>query len=1054
MSRGISPAGEMPEKDWIGLKTKKDRRKAFEISNSGEENMSGLTSTVRARSGAAVIMTILLINLFLIPSALFGAQRTITSVPYTISTSNDTLVFSGNLTAQGNGIVISPGVHDIYIRGRGDTLIFSAGGNNSVYGIDIGTGSSNRPYNIKIDSLTIIQSSSAGDYCRGIRLNGVHDVRIYDCNVHVKGFDCIGIGHTSTTFRSYNVEIRGGNWTSFVNSFSNRCQNSAAVMQLGYGEIGAGDYNYWVHNVEIDSCPHTGILVYDKAFVDSCVLWGNAHNDNYTRPSGNVCFSADNPYMIGLGFAQPGSRATYNTIRTRDMHEGGRGIIVSAADGSAQNPVVIAYNDIRVSNGPSDDDGQRPATRGIRLREGEPGQMPFLKHVHVHDNYVEVHADTLSSTTHIGTEAAAFQGMNFYDATTDIKVYNNTFIALADTTGGFSDGWGGVYASATDGESAGTDLVSYNNHYVSNGSCIGLSAIGPNAGVGNWQFVGDTLDWRSPGFVNGYGWRGIVGVGFAGTMAVNNVVRDVVYIGYDGGLDSNAMNFSGGGTKDMLHQKTLKVYVYGNNSLPVPGSSVWAVNNYGDTVLSGTTNAQGFVAGVVNYDYDLWTGLTHFDSVFNDFTLKARMSGDSVSIAHTVTAMSSAPILVLSGTGGVDPPNDIVPPGRTVDLQALPGDQSGIVELSWSAPGDDEFIGTASYYVIKYSTGLITESNWSLVSTAPNPPTPLAAGSPQSYTVNGLTPGEEYYFAIKAYDDVDNVSPLSNVPLSFANGIAAPSYINTEIDSDNGSAMLICQSVDSYLAVFYEFHLDSIDTFTDPIVELGLVADTVVSALFGSLAEDVYYHWRCRAKASNGSDSSAWSQVVSFNMVTGISAELSSANCLYPRQGDAVQTNTPVFQVEYVTGVNNIYISVDDNAGFTSPVESGILTTSASETTNWQIQEPLIQGQTYYWRISADNTIWTSPIGFSVFLDPHPYPNPFRISNGNTEITFTNLPPQSRVVIATVSGKIVRDVQDLGPTDWVWDVRNEKGRELASGVYLYILEYPGGSSSGKIMVIR
>jgi len=58
------------------------------------------------------------------------------------------------------------------------------------------------------------------------------------------------------------------------------------------------------------------------------------------------------------------------------------------------------------------------------------------------------------------------------------------------------------------------------------------------------------------------------------------------------------------------------------------------------------------------------------------------------------------------------------------------------------------------------------------------PPWPLEAGSAQSYTVEDLQLGITYYFAIKAFDESDNVSPLSNVPnASLINDITAPADI-------------------------------------------------------------------------------------------------------------------------------------------------------------------------------------------------------------------------------------------------------------------------------------
>lgn len=57
--------------------------------------------------------------------------------------------------------------------------------------------------------------------------------------------------------------------------------------------------------------------------------------------------------------------------------------------------------------------------------------------------------------------------------------------------------------------------------------------------------------------------------------------------------------------------------------------------------------------------------------------------------------------------------------------------------------------GAAALYLRRLSDAALTESNW-------------AAGSRQSMTVTGLTPGETYHFALKAQDEVPNLSPISN----------------------------------------------------------------------------------------------------------------------------------------------------------------------------------------------------------------------------------------------------------------------------------------------------
>jgi chitodextrinase len=85
------------------------------------------------------------------------------------------------------------------------------------------------------------------------------------------------------------------------------------------------------------------------------------------------------------------------------------------------------------------------------------------------------------------------------------------------------------------------------------------------------------------------------------------------------------------------------------------------------------------------------------------------------------------------------------------------------VQLTWTAPGDDGNVGTASQYDLRYSTSPINESNFSSASRWLSAPTPAAAGTQQTTTVTGLQPNTTYYFALKTADDASNWSGISNV---------------------------------------------------------------------------------------------------------------------------------------------------------------------------------------------------------------------------------------------------------------------------------------------------
>ena len=128
---------------------------------------------------------------------------------------------------------------------------------------------------------------------------------------------------------------------------------------------------------------------------------------------------------------------------------------------------------------------------------------------------------------------------------------------------------------------------------------------------------------------------------------------------------------------------------------------------------------------------------------------------------------STSPVTVRSNW--MDTTADTSAPAAVTNLVAGTGTVAGTVELSWTAPGDDATTGTASAYTVRYNTTTITESNWATSTDATGEPTPNPAGSVESMTVSGLTPGQRYYFAIKTQDEVPNTSGVSNSPRAAAN---------------------------------------------------------------------------------------------------------------------------------------------------------------------------------------------------------------------------------------------------------------------------------------------
>ena len=99
------------------------------------------------------------------------------------------------------------------------------------------------------------------------------------------------------------------------------------------------------------------------------------------------------------------------------------------------------------------------------------------------------------------------------------------------------------------------------------------------------------------------------------------------------------------------------------------------------------------------------------------------------------------------------------------------------IDVTWTAPGDDGNVGTANQYDIRYSESPITVSNWDQATTVAGEPSPQVAGSTETYTIAGLLDNTTYYVAIKAADEANNWSPLSNVAQVSTGDSTAPAAI-------------------------------------------------------------------------------------------------------------------------------------------------------------------------------------------------------------------------------------------------------------------------------------
>jgi len=134
----------------------------------------------------------------------------------------------------------------------------------------------------------------------------------------------------------------------------------------------------------------------------------------------------------------------------------------------------------------------------------------------------------------------------------------------------------------------------------------------------------------------------------------------------------------------------------------------------------------------------------------------------------------------LSNVASATTTEDLTPPAAVNDLQASEGSESGQIDLSWNAVGDDDMTGNASFYEIRYSLNRIDAGNWESALLWTPGPTPANPGEEENLTLYGLDPGQWYWVGMKVYDDAGNTSGMSNVD-------SAVSHFDfgTDIDDDD-----------------------------------------------------------------------------------------------------------------------------------------------------------------------------------------------------------------------------------------------------------------------------
>ncbi|HUU01971.1 MAG TPA: fibronectin type III domain-containing protein [Myxococcota bacterium] len=211
-------------------------------------------------------------------------------------------------------------------------------------------------------------------------------------------------------------------------------------------------------------------------------------------------------------------------------------------------------------------------------------------------------------------------------------------------------------------------------------------------------------------------------------------------------------------------------------------------------------------------------------------------------------------------------PDGSAPSSITLSLGTVTGSSVGLV---WISPGDDGVTGTATSYDVRYSTNLIDAGNFGAATQwTTNVPSPAVAGTPQSVVVDALIEGTQYWFAIKAADEVGNTSPISNVLQVTPDGTAPAAIVlsagalgatSVQLDwnapgDDDGTGTATSYDVRYSTSAIDAGNFDAATQWTTG-VPAPAVAGTPQTVTIDTLTADTTYYFAIKAADEAGNTS-------------------------------------------------------------------------------------------------------------------------------------------------------------------------------------------------------
>lgn len=278
--------------------------------------------------------------------------------------------------------------------------------------------------------------------------------------------------------------------------------------------------------------------------------------------------------------------------------------------------------------------------------------------------------------------------------------------------------------------------------------------------------------------------------------------------------------------------------------------------------------------------------------------------------------------------------SDVTPPSTVTDL-AISSCSTNSCDLTWTAPGDDADVDTATAYDLRYSTSAISnDTDYNNATQVTGEPAPGIAATTEFIEVAGLSPETTYYFALKTLDELPNTSDLSNV-------------VSDSTDS-SGTVYTVCSS--GCTSTTFSNLFSSIDLDPGDIVEARADTpggsktfyETVTPGSDDYGSEDNPLIIRARSGDTitiDGGDTRNYAFYVTGDYITieGFSVDNTLRSAIYARFGTGVT-------------IDNCSVNLGE-VPEQSPAQNGIL---GSEVTNFVVKNNIITTDLAAWNRQND----------------------------------------------------------------------------------------------------